>query len=140
MAFTADALSLVTVESRPAVATGGAAEYTLKFWDVRASDAEAASAASTTFTVNTAINDPHLGAVTALAAHPEVAEVVTAGVGRAQSSGEFRRWLRQRQSQGGADSFVEGDWHCTNVGSYKGTVPAWDVGPSMVPARVEVKE
>jgi hypothetical protein len=119
MAFTADALSLVTVESRPAVATGGAPEYTVKFWDVRTPDADAGDLASPTFSLNTAINDPHLGAVTALAVHPELAEVTTAGVGRSKGAGDFRRWLRRRVEKDAGEA-LDGDWFCAACRSYKG--------------------
>ena len=119
VAFSDDATALITAESRPPVdPLSSHRQHTLNFWD-----AAAAQGAGGTFSLNTSVADPHLGALTALACHPTDLEVVTTGVKRGhRGEGEFRIWARRaRKPPPGAPKGVAAwHWVCRSCASYRG--------------------
>eukprot|EP00955_Chlamydomonas_euryale_P027942 294686-Chlamydomonas_euryale.AAC.1 len=85
----------------------------LKFWDVTGGAVR--NGLAVPFTLNTRVDDPHSGPVTAVAVHPAADVVATCG-----SDAEFRLWMRtptQRAPGGKADT--PSAWRLTARGSYK---------------------
>ena len=121
-AFSHDARVLVTIESRPPVDPAATERlHTLNFWD-----AAAAAGSAGRYDGNTAVSDPHLGPVMALACHPAAAEVVTTGVRRQTGAGHFCIWQRRaaRAAPAGAAADARTQWVCRAAGGYKG-MPPW---------------
>lgn len=116
--FTADASTLVTVESHPAVSGASAGRWhALKFWDV-----ENAGSSNTVYTVNSVVNDPQFGHITSVACHPHDAIIATTSIKPSNSKGELRIWCKHyfKRVPGAQAGSRTWHWHCRSAGAYKG--------------------
>eukprot|EP00898_Chlorokybus_atmophyticus_P000531 jgi/Chlat1/1479/Chrsp12S02076 len=108
VAFSADGSKMVTVDARPTEtgAKGQAEDYSLKFF--------LREGGTTTFQLNTLVDDPHTDAVTALVYSPTQDMAVTTS-----EDGDFKVWTLQL----GRDALKTREpsmrWSCRSVGFYK---------------------
>lgn len=116
--FTADASTLVTVESHPAISECRSGQWhALKFWDV-----ENAGSSKTVYTVNSVVNDPHFGHITSVCCHPQDSIIVTTSVHPDTGKGELRIWAKHhfKRVPGAKPGSRTWHWHCQSAGTHKG--------------------
>eukprot|EP00897_Mesotaenium_endlicherianum_P009189 jgi/Mesen1/8299/ME000451S07507 len=112
VAFSHDGSAMATVEVRIPEEDIGRGT-TLKFWDLRPGGP---APASQSYQVNTRVDEPHGGVLSALSAHPFESMAVSCSL-----DGEFKVWVKSGgKKRLGEDLGPSIFWRCRSVGSYRG--------------------
>ncbi|KAG1668638.1 hypothetical protein FOA52_002492 [Chlamydomonas sp. UWO 241] len=114
-AFTPNGSCLVTVDMRPDAGAYRSSEACLKFWDVTGGGSSAEGGAPA-LALNTRVDDPHTGIVSAVACHPSADVVATCG-----GDAEFRLWVHVPTARApGGRAEAPSAWRVRARGAYRG--------------------